>query len=179
MKSSWPHGSSGLCGRTRSTTATCGRWLSYSVGVTITDAIHQAILKVPGFAWTPAVDGDGNVRDSAWVAENDAVSDCPKGMRLIVRRERPYPGAQLRLTDAGGLRLTTFATNPPGKSVAALEPRHRRRARAEDRIRAARATGLRDLPLHDTTHNQIWLEIVQLTLGFLAASSSPPPAVET
>ncbi|SHN34668.1 hypothetical protein SAMN05216268_1476 [Streptomyces yunnanensis] len=24
-----------------------GRWLSYSVGKTITDAIHQAVLKIP------------------------------------------------------------------------------------------------------------------------------------
>jgi transposase InsO family protein len=27
-------------------------------------------------------------------------------------------------------------------------------------VRAARATGLRNLPLHDTAQNQIWLEIV-------------------
>ncbi|MFJ1643390.1 MULTISPECIES: transposase, partial [unclassified Streptomyces] len=43
-----------------------------------------------------------------------------------------------------------------------------KRARAEDRIRAARATGLRNLPLHDTAQNQIWLEIVQLALDLLA-----------
>ncbi|WP_246171064.1 hypothetical protein [Pseudonocardia hierapolitana] len=39
----------------------------------------------------------------------------PCGMRVIVRRERPHPGAQLRLADADGHRLTAFATNtPPG-----------------------------------------------------------------
>lgn len=76
-------------------------------------------------------------------------------MRLIVRKERPHPGAQLRITDADGLRLTAFATNTTGIPIAALELRHCRRARAEDRIRAARATGLRNLPLYDTAQNQI------------------------
>lgn len=51
---------------------------------------------------------------------------------------------------------------------AELELRHRQRARAEDRIRAARATGLRNLPLHDTAQNQVCLEIVQIALDLLA-----------
>lgn len=46
-----------------------GRWLSYSVGTVITDAIHQHLLKVPASAWTPAVEADGEVRDGDWVAE--------------------------------------------------------------------------------------------------------------
>ncbi|MBT2441819.1 IS1380 family transposase [Streptomyces sp. ISL-36] len=147
-----------------------GRWLSYSVGMTITEQIHQAVLKVPAPAWTPAVEPGGEIRDGAWVAEitGDCLKGWPKGMRLIVRKERPHPGAQLRITDADGLRLTCFATNTTDMPIAALELRHRRRARAEDRIRAARATGLRNLPLHDTAQNQIWLEIVQLALDLLA-----------
>ncbi|WP_031186626.1 transposase, partial [Streptomyces sp. NRRL S-1896] len=52
--------------------------------------------------------------------------------------------------------------------IAELERRHRLRARAEDRIRAARATGLRNLPLHRTAQNRIWLEIVQIALDLLA-----------
>ncbi|BAC70318.1 putative ISNCY family ISMk1-like transposase [Streptomyces avermitilis MA-4680 = NBRC 14893] len=40
----------------------------------------------------------------------------PKGMRLIVRKERPHPGAQLRFTDLDGLRLTCFATNTQAAS---------------------------------------------------------------
>jgi hypothetical protein len=147
-----------------------GRWLSYSVGMVITDAIHQHVLKVPASAWTPAVEPGGEIRDGAWVAEiAGAVLDgWPKGMRLIVRKERPHPGAQLRLTDANGMRLTCFATNTPGRPIAELELRHRLRARAEDRIRAARSTGLRNLPLHDTAQNRIWLEIVQIALDLLA-----------
>ncbi|MEV6655015.1 IS1380 family transposase [Streptomyces sp. NPDC051219] len=147
-----------------------GRWLSYSVGMTITDAIHQAVLKVPASAWTPAVEPGGEVRDGAWVAEidGDCLKGWPKGMRLIVRKERPHPGAQLRFTDADGMRLTCFATNTPGEAIAGLELRHRQRARCEDRIRDARSTGLRNLPLHGFAQNQIWLEIVQLALDLLA-----------
>ncbi|MER7684970.1 IS1380 family transposase [Streptomyces sp. NPDC097610] len=147
-----------------------GRWLSYSVGMTITDAIHQAVLKVPASALTVAVEPGGAIRDGAWVAEldGDVLKGWPAGMRLIVRKERPHPGAQLRFTDADGLRLTCFATNTTGEKIEALELRHRRRARAEDRIRNARTTGLRNLPLHDAAQNQIWLEIVQLALDLLA-----------
>ncbi|GAA1227504.1 MULTISPECIES: IS1380 family transposase [Streptomyces] len=147
-----------------------GRWLSYSIGMTITDAIHQAVLMVPPSAWTPAIEPGGEIRDGAWVAEldGDCLTGWPKGLRLIVRKERPHPGAQLRFTDADGLRLTCFATNTTSVPIAALELRHRQRARAEDRIRAARSTGLRNLPLHDTAQNRIWLEIIQLALDLLA-----------
>ncbi len=145
-----------------------GRWLSYSVGMVITEAIHQHVLRVPAPAWTAAVEADGEIRDGAWVAEltGDVLDSWPKGMRLIVRKERPHPGAQLRLTDADGMRLTCFATTTLGRPITEL--RHRLRARAEDRIRAARATGLRNLPLHRTAQNRIWLEIVQMALDLLA-----------
>jgi hypothetical protein len=147
-----------------------GRCLSYSVGMTITEAIHQALLKVPLAAWTPAVGPDGEIRDGAWVAEltGGMLDGWPKGMRLIVRKERPHLGAQLRITDADGMRITCLATNATGRPTAELEHRHRLRARAEDRIRAARATGLRNLPLHDTAQNRVWLEIVPIALDLLA-----------
>ncbi|MEV0495923.1 IS1380 family transposase [Streptomyces atratus] len=146
-----------------------GRWLSYSVGTVITDAIHEHVLKVPASAWTPAIEADGEIRDGAWVAEltGDVLTGWPKGMRLIVRKERPHPGAQLRLTDTDGMRLTCFATNTSGRPIAELELRHRLRARAEDRIRAARATGLRNLPLHHTAQNRIWLEIALDLLAWM------------
>jgi hypothetical protein len=93
-------------------------------------------------------------------------------MRVIIRRERPHPGAQLRLTDRDGHRLTAFATNTapggPGRQLADLELRHRRRARAEDRIRAAKDTGLTNLPLHEMDQNRIWCAIVALACELLA-----------
>ena len=91
-------------------------------------------------------------------------------MRVIARRERPHPGAQLRLTDHDGWRITCLATNTrgPGWTLAALEVRHRLRARAEDRIRSLKDTGLRNLPFHQFAQNQIWLEIVALAADLLA-----------
>ena len=83
-------------------------------------------------------------------------------MRLIVRKERPHPGAQLRITDVDGHRITAFVTNTTRGQLADLELRHRRRARAEDRIRCAKDTGLTNLPLHDFAQNQIWCAIVAL-----------------
>jgi hypothetical protein len=89
-------------------------------------------------------------------------------MRVIARRERPHPGAQLRITDADGWRITVFATNVTGGRLADLEVTHRLRARAEDRIRCLKDTGLRNLPLHDFAANQIWLELVGLAADLLA-----------
>ena len=147
-----------------------GRWLSYSVGLVITESIHEHVLKIPASAWTPAIESDGEVRDGAWIAEltGDLLDGWPQGIRLIVRKERPHPGAQLRITDADGMRITCFATNTLNRPITGLELRHRLRARAEDRIRAARATGLRNVPLHDTAQNKVWLEIVQIALDLLA-----------
>jgi len=83
-------------------------------------------------------------------------------MRVIVRAERPHPGAQLRFTDSNGNRLTAFATNTKTGQLPDLELRHRRRARCEDRIRNAKDTGLRNLPLHDLSQNQVWIAVVML-----------------
>jgi Transposase DDE domain group 1 len=80
-------------------------------------------------------------------------------MRVIVGKERPHPGAQLRFTDIDGHRFTAFATSTRHGQLADLELRHRRRARCEDRIRNAKDTGLRNLPLHGYDQNQIWCQI--------------------
>ena len=96
------------------------------------------------------------------------LSSWPAGMRVIVRKERPHPGAQLRFTDIDGHRFTCFATSTKGGQLADLELRHRRRARCEDRIRNAKDTGLRNLPLHGYEQNQIWCEIAALACELLA-----------
>ncbi|MFE0187889.1 IS1380 family transposase [Streptomyces sp. NPDC058989] len=150
-----------------------GRWLSYSVGMTTTDAIHQAVFKVPASAWTPAVEPDGELRDGAWVAELATDSDCLKGWPRGDAADRSQGTPAPRRPAAAHRRRrsasdTCFATNTKDVPISTLELRHRQRARAEDRIRNARATGPRNLPLHDTAQNQIWLEIVQLALDLLA-----------
>ncbi len=148
-----------------------GRRLAYSVGFTITDEIADAILAIPARVWAPAYDADGQVRPGAWVAEITGMLDLsssPAGMRVIVRKERPHPGAQLRFTDIDGHRFTCFATSTKSGQLADLELRHRLRARCEDRIRNAKDTGLRNLPLHGYAQNQIWCEIVALACELLA-----------
>jgi Transposase DDE domain group 1 len=148
-----------------------GRRLAYSVGFTITEEVQDAILKVPAVAWTPAYDAGGQVRPGAWVTEITGMLDLsswPAGMRVIVRKERPHPGAQLRFTDIGGHRFTAFATSTKHGQLADLELRHRCRARCEDRIRCAKDTGLRNLPLQGFDQNQVWCEIVSLACDLLA-----------
>jgi hypothetical protein len=147
------------------------RKLGYSLGFTLPDDAVERLARIPAPAWTPAYDDEHTPRDGAWVAEATGVlelSGWPKGMRVIVGKERPHPGAQLRFTDADGLRLTAFATNTPRCQLADLELRHRRRARAEDRIRAAKTTGLTNLPLHGYAHNRIWVALVALALELTA-----------
>jgi hypothetical protein len=116
------------------------RRLKYSIGFNLTDDICAAILAVPDDIWQPAYDADRQVRDGAWVAELTGMlelRDWPKGMRVIARKERPHPGAQLRFTDIDGHRFTCFVTGTRRGQLADLELRHRRRARCEDRIRCA------------------------------------------
>ena len=146
--------------------------LEYSVGFYAMPPIVEALGKVPRQAWRAAIDSDGQPREGAQVAEltrylPDTLTGWPTGMRIIARRERPHPGAQLRLTDHEGWRITCFATNTRGWRLADLEVRHRQRARAEDRIRGLKDTGLRNLPFHGFGQNQIWLEIVALAADLL------------
>jgi Transposase DDE domain group 1 len=70
--------------------------------------------------------------------------------------------------DLDGLRITAFVTNTRRGQLADLELRHRRRTRAEDRIRCAKDTGLGNLPLHDFAANQIWCVIVALAADLVA-----------
>jgi hypothetical protein len=153
------------------------RRMSYSVGFSLPDNAPELLKLIPDSAWTPAYDSDGQVRDGAWVAELTGLlhpgrNGWPAGMRVIARKERPHPGAQLRITDVDGHRVTAFATNTrsggPGTQLPGLELRHRRRARCEDRIRCAKDTGLANLPLHDFAQNQIWCAIVALACEITA-----------
>ena len=84
----------------------------------------------------------------------------PPGTRAVCRREDAHPGAQLRFSDLDGHRFQVFFTDQPDDDLAGLELRHRQRARVEDRIRAAKATGLSNLPFDRWRRNSIWLELV-------------------
>jgi hypothetical protein len=81
-----------------------GRSVDYSVGFAVTDQVRTAISHVPAKAWLPAMDADGGVREGGEVVEVSDLLDLtrwPAGMRVIIRRERPHPGAQLSLFEEG------------------------------------------------------------------------------
>ena len=135
----------------------------YRVDARVQDAVDTLNL---AHGWYPAIEGDGGIRDGAWVAEATTLVNLetwPPGTRLILRKERPHPGAQLRFTDTDGMRVTAFITDTPTGvvpgQVAGLELRHRQHARVEDRIRELKDTGLRNLPCRSFWANAAWLEI--------------------
>ena len=99
------------------------------------------------------------------------VKGWPESMRVISRRERPHPGAQLSLFDTcAGWRHTCFITNTEGEDIAALELRHRGHARVEDRVRCWKACGLANLPFEGFCANEAWVA-VSLIAGALLAWS--------
>jgi hypothetical protein len=147
--------------------------LRYSIGLMGYDQVLEALDALPRQAWKAAVDEHGQRREGAQVAEltrhlRQTSRPWPDGMRVLARRERPHPGAQMRITDRDGWRITVFVTNIVGGRLADHERQHRLRARAEDRIRCIKDTGVRNLPLHDFAANQIWLELVALANDLLA-----------
>jgi Transposase DDE domain group 1 len=138
------------------------RGIGFSISLPADERVRDAVLAVPDRAWQPAIDPDGQPRPGAEVAELHALdlAGWPPGTRAICRREDPHPGAQLSFTDADGHRFQVFITDQPDPDITALELRHRRRARVEDRIRCGKATGLRNLPFDLLRRNQVWLELV-------------------
>ena len=147
------------------------RNISYSIGFDVDGRVRDALMLAQEEDWVPAVEGDGSRRPGAWVIELTALVDLgtwPPGTRLICRRERPHPGAQLSLFDIGtGFRHTCFITDSPG-APPSLELRQRRHARVEDRIRGAKACGLRNFPFEDFVRNEAWLALVMVAQDLLA-----------
>jgi hypothetical protein len=119
----------------------------------------------------------------------------PRGTRAICRRERPHPGAahKMGFTDHTGHRFQVCITNQPdpdpatldarhhatpphpappagraSSGPAALEVGHRAHARVEDRIRAAKASGLANLPFADFDANDVWLTLVAIAQTLVA-----------
>jgi Transposase DDE domain group 1 len=149
----------------------CEMGFSFSVGYDLTEPVRDAILAMPESAWMPAIEPSGELRDGAWVAElklDLAACGWSPGTRMICHRERPHPGAQLSFTDHDGYRFGVFITNQLDPDNALLELRHRQRARVEDRIRAAKQTGLRNLPFADYQMNTAWLELVLTAQDLIA-----------
>jgi hypothetical protein len=143
-----------------------GVWFSF--GFPVDTRIQQIVDQIPDHGWESAInsdiDGGDGIRDGAWVADVTGMLDLtgwPDGSKVILRAERPHPGAQLTFTDADGHRITAIITDIPdrviGGQTAGLELNHRQHARVEDRIREAKNTGLRNLPCRGFAENTAWL----------------------
>jgi hypothetical protein len=153
--------------------------LEFSVGYPVTDAVREAISTVPKWAWQVASTADGEVREHADVVDITGLldlsrwaTDCP-GMRVIVRRELPHPGATLDAFEVrDGYRYQAFTTNTRRGQIAFLDTRHRAHARVEDRIRTGKDTGLGHLPSRHEKINAVWVELALIAADLLALTQS-------
>lgn len=127
-----------------------GRRVEYSIGFAITENVRDAIDLVLPEVWTLAVDADGGIREGGTSASLTGLLDLtmPEGMGVIVRRERPHPGAQACSLFEGARRVALPGARHqhPGRALAFLEARHRAHARVEDRIRHGKDSGLGRFP---------------------------------
>lgn len=146
-----------------------GRRVHYSIGWDTGERERAAIGRVPAHAWQAVLDHDGNPRPltEAGVVEltgllrehpaGDRLANWPADTRIICRREKPHPGAQLSLFEqADGWRYQLLATNTPGQTAQFLEARHRPHARVEDNVRCGKQTGLGHLPSTSIDINRAW-----------------------
>lgn len=143
--------------------------IRFSVGYDLTETVRAAIVQIPEDAWVCALDQAGDQRPNGQVCEITGRLDLqgwPAGSRVLVRRERAHPGAQLTFTNHDGHRFQAILTDQPGP-VAELERDHRARARVEDHIRNDKDTGLRNLPFRDFEHNRVWLALVGIAHDLL------------
>jgi hypothetical protein len=156
--------------------------LEFSVGFTLTNQVKDAIARLPETAWTVAVDAAGKPRPVdesglpvAQVAELTGLlpglagAGWPDRMRVLVRRERPHPGAQISVFEAhDGWRYQCLATDTGRGQLAHLEARHRAHARVEDRIRTGKQTGLGRFPSREFAINAVWLQLALSAADLIA-----------
>jgi hypothetical protein len=156
--------------------------IEFSVGFTLTNQLKDAIGLLPETAWTVAVDTAGEPRPAdesglpvAQVAELTGLlpglvaAGWPDRTRVLVRRERPHPGAQLSVFEAhDGWRYQCLATDTPVGQLAFLEVRHRAHARVEDNIRTAKQTGLGRFPSREFAINAVWLQLALTAADLIA-----------
>ena len=177
----------------------------YSVGWELGERERTGIAQVPGQAWQIAIDHHGEVRERraddacadrgcahrrCWIEEahvteltgllrngpaGDRLDGWPATMRIFARRERPHPGAQLTLFEAGdGWRYSLWVTNLPDRlrgwraDPAYVDAAHRVHARVEDCVRTGKNTGLGKFPSQAFALNQVWLAASLIAATLLA-----------
>ncbi|WP_239335264.1 transposase, partial [Frankia sp. CiP3] len=151
-----------------------------AVGFDVDNRIRSVVGDVPEHAWATSVRPDGEPRPNGQVTEltglpgespdGDRYQTWPTTLRLIARRERPSPGAQLSLFEQyPGFRFPVTGTNlPTGHQVPFLDAAHRMQARVEAFIRRGTDTGRRRLPSKRKTINRSWCVAVAMACGLLA-----------
>lgn len=152
--------------------------MRFSVGHDLDGEVREAIAKLPEDAWVPAISQDGkpvtdhpNRPRKAYVAEMTGLLDLSSwgpGARLLVRRERAHPGAQLSLIDTDGWRHQVFLTDQPGHDLAELDRCHRAHAHVEARIEDSHALGLAKLPFRAYEMNEAWMQLALCAQDLLA-----------
>jgi hypothetical protein len=182
-----------------------GHQLVYSVGWELGQREKDAITAIPPQAWQIAVDHRGEVRErraddacagrhcahrKCWIEEahvteltallrtgraGDQLANWPASMRVLARRERPHPGAQLTLFEtASGWRYSLWATNLPERTPgwrgqpAYIDAAHRVHARVEDAIRTGKDTGIGKFPSHLLSLNRAWFTAALTAATLLA-----------
>ncbi|MEV4116010.1 IS1380 family transposase [Nonomuraea sp. NPDC049695] len=149
---------------------TARRTVRYLVGWTITGIDEQAIARLPETAWADSLDQHGDLQQGYHVAELTGLNQragWPEGMRLLVRRVRPSARHRKNLTafeQRTGWKYSIIATNI-GRMWGIAGSHHpqwldalaRAHAVVEDRVRAGKAMGLRNLPSQDWTVNSRWI----------------------
>lgn len=137
------------------------RNIEFSISARVSDLLDAAIMRIPARRWRPAINPDGSPRRDAQIVELSDVTlpGVPAGTRIIVRREKPHQGAQLRLWDHDGWRHQVLLTNSAGPARR-LELRHRRHGEVENRIKNAKDCGLERMPFSSFDANAAWMEMV-------------------
>jgi hypothetical protein len=156
--------------------------LRFSVGFTVTNQVKDAIAVLPESVWTCAIDATGKPRPVdesglpvAQVAELTLLlpglttAGWPRGMRVLVRRERPHPGAKISVFEAhDGWRYQCVATDTLREQLPFLEARHRAHARVEDRVKAIKQTGMGRFPSREFAINAVWLQLALTAADLIA-----------
>lgn len=101
--------------------------IRYSVGYDLTEPVRAAIFATPAHAWIAAVEHGSDRRNGELCEITDQLDlgSWPTDSRVLIRRERPHPGAQLAFTDHDGYRFQATLTDQPNTDIALLERRHR------------------------------------------------------
>jgi hypothetical protein len=197
--------SHGLITRLDTLAARPGYQLTYSVGWELGERERRAIGQVPVQAWQIAAGSRGEVRErrgedactdkkcahrDCWVEEahvteltgllrsspaGDQLAAWPASMRVFARRERPHPGAQLTLFEAGdGWRYSLWITNLPvtlrgwRANPAYIDAAHRIHARVEDGIRTGKDCGIGRFPSQSMAMNKAWFHAALIAATLLA-----------